>query len=101
MVAYRPLGDYMAWALTLQAHAPRRAMIFRAAGVNPDVEQRWSAYAISVLAFSLVSVLLLYLLQRVQASLPLSLGFPGVNPDQAFNTAVVVRVEHELAVLRG
>jgi K+-transporting ATPase ATPase A chain len=40
-----------------------------------------------VLAFSLVSVVGLYVLQRVQGSLPLSLGFPGVDPALAFNTA--------------
>jgi K+-transporting ATPase ATPase A chain len=51
------------------------------------VEQRWSGYAISLLAFSAISVLALYLLQRVQPGLPLSLGFPAVEPSQAFNTA--------------
>ncbi len=88
LIAYRPLGDYVAWALTSKRSLRVERVIYRAAGVNPEVEQRWTAYAISLLAFSLVSVLLLYVLQRVQASLPLSLGFPGVKADQAFNTAV-------------
>jgi K+-transporting ATPase ATPase A chain len=87
-IAYRPLGDYMAWALDSKKSLRIERVIYRLGGVNPDVEQRWTAYAISLLAFSLLSVLLLYLLQRVQASLPLSLGFPGVKPDQAFNTAI-------------
>ena len=88
VIAYRPLGDYMAWALESKRSLRGERLIYRVAGVNPDVEQRWTAYAVSLLAFSLFSVLLLYVLQRVQGSLPLSLGFPGVNADQAFNTAV-------------
>ncbi len=88
VVAYRPLGDYMAWALDSKRSLRGERFIYRFAGVNPDVEQRWTAYAVSLLAFSLLSVLLLYGLQRAQGSLPLSLGFPGVKADQAFNTAV-------------
>jgi K+-transporting ATPase ATPase A chain len=88
VIAYRPLGDYMAWALNSERSLGLERVIYRLGGVNPDVEQRWTAYAVSVLAFSLVSVLVLYLLQRVQGSLPLGLGLPGVQPDQAFNTAV-------------
>ncbi len=87
VLAYRPLGDYVAWALDAPRTLRVERAVFRLAGVRPEFEQRWSGYAISVLAFSAVSVLLLYLLQRVQASLPLSLGFPGVEPSQAFNTA--------------
>ena len=48
---------------------------------------RWPAYLRGVLAFSAVSVLFLYLLQRLQGSLPGSLGFSSIDPDQAFNTA--------------
>ena len=57
-------------------------------GVDPDADQRWSTYLRSVLAFSLVSVLFLYGFQRVQQHLLLSLGFPAVKADQAWNTAV-------------
>src|SRR6476646_2543209 len=56
-------------------------------GVDPDADQRWPVYARSVLAFSVVAVLFLYLLQRVQEHLPLSTGFAAVSADQAFNTA--------------
>ncbi|HSH33371.1 MAG TPA: potassium-transporting ATPase subunit KdpA, partial [Actinomycetota bacterium] len=87
-IAYRPLGDYMAWALNGKRSLRVERFIYRLAGVNPDVQQRWTAYATSVLAFSLLSVLVLYLLLRVQGSLPLSLGFRGVAPDHAFHTAV-------------
>jgi len=56
-------------------------------GVDPKADQRWSVFARSLLAFSAVSVVFLYGLLRLQPHLPLSLGFPGVPPDQAFNTA--------------
>ena len=60
---------------------------YRLVGVDSKADQRWSVYATSVIAFSLVSVVALYALQRVQDDLPLSLGFPGVDPALAFNTA--------------
>ena len=63
-------------------------VVYRVVGVDPKADQRWSVYAASVLAFSLVSVVGLYALQRFQANLPLSSGFPGVDPALAFNTAV-------------
>ena len=100
VAAYRPLGDYMAWALDAPRTLRVERAIFRLAGVRPEAEQRWSGYAISVLAFSAVSVLFLYLLQRVQPSLPLSLGFPGVEPSQAFNTAASFTSNTNFAVLR-
>jgi K+-transporting ATPase ATPase A chain len=87
-VVYRPLGDYMAWVFASKRTLRVERWIYRAAGVDPTFEQRWTAYAMSVLAFSFLSVLFLYIFQRVQGSLPLSLGLGGVHPDQAFNTAV-------------
>ncbi len=86
-VCYRPLGGYMARAYTSEHHTRVERGLYRVMGVDPDGDQRWSVYARSVLAFSLVSVVGLYALQRLQGDLPLSLGFPGVAPDQAFNTA--------------
>jgi K+-transporting ATPase ATPase A chain len=77
----------MAWALASSRSLRAERAIYRLAGVDPDAEQRWTSYATSMLVFSLCSVLLLYLLLRAQASLPLSLGLPGVEADQAFNTA--------------
>ena len=61
--------------------------MYRLVGVDSKADQRWSVYAASVIAFSLVSVVGLYALQRFQYDLPLSLGFPGVDPALAFNTA--------------
>ncbi|MFD5790547.1 potassium-transporting ATPase subunit KdpA [Streptomyces sp. NPDC127037] len=86
-LAYRPLGDYMAGVYSSPKHLRVEKWIYKAIGANPDTQMRWPAYLRGVLAFSAVSVLFLYLLQRLQGSLPGSLGFASIDPDQAFNTA--------------
>jgi potassium-transporting ATPase potassium-binding subunit len=88
VVAYRPVGTYMAWALDSPRSLRVERAIYRVAGIDPGAEQRWSAYAICVLVFSALSVLILYGLQRAQPVLPLSLGLGAVGSSQAFNTAV-------------
>jgi len=86
-LAHRPLGDYMAAVFQSRKHLRVERWIYRSVGANPDAEMRWPAYLRGMLVFSAVSVLFLYLLQRVQDKLPLSLGFKAITPDQAFNTA--------------
>ncbi|MEV6564285.1 potassium-transporting ATPase subunit KdpA [Streptomyces kronopolitis] len=86
-LAYRPLGDYMAAVYSAPRHLRVEKVLYRCIGANPDAGMRWPAYLRGVLAFSAAGVLLLYLLQRVQGGLPLSLGFASISPDQAFNTA--------------
>ncbi|MYW77442.1 K+-transporting ATPase ATPase A chain [Streptomyces sp. LaPpAH-199] len=86
-LSYRPLGDYMARVYSSEKHYRPEKWIYRVIGANPAAQMRWPAYLRGVLAFSAVSVLLLYLMQRVQGSLPGSLGFSSIDPDQAFNTA--------------
>ncbi|MEV6450424.1 potassium-transporting ATPase subunit KdpA [Streptomyces anulatus] len=86
-LAYRPLGDYMARVYSSEKNYRPEKWIYKAIGANPAAEMRWPAYLRGVLAFSAVSVLFLYLMQRVQGSLPGSLGFSSIDPDQAFNTA--------------
>ncbi|WP_405577872.1 potassium-transporting ATPase subunit KdpA [Streptomyces sp. NBC_01190] len=86
-LTYRPLGDYMARILTTGKHLAVEKCIYKLAGVDGDADQRWPVYLRSVLAFSVVSVLFLYGFQRLQNHLLLSLGFPPVKADQAFNTA--------------
>lgn len=86
-LAYRPLGDHMARVYTSPRHLRAEKWIYRAIGADPNTQMRWPAYLRGVLAFSAVSVLFLYLLQRLQGSLPGSLGFVSIDPDQAFNTA--------------
>ncbi|MHC5704747.1 potassium-transporting ATPase subunit KdpA [Streptomyces tirandamycinicus] len=86
-LVHRPLGDYMAGVFSSGRHLRAEKWIYRLVGANPDAEMRWTAYLRAVLAFSAAGVLLLYVLQRVQDTLPLSLGFAPITPDQAFNTA--------------
>ncbi|MEU8919180.1 potassium-transporting ATPase subunit KdpA [Streptomyces nigrescens] len=86
-LVYRPLGDYMAAVYSSPKHLRAEKVIYRCIGANADAQMRWPAYLRSVLAFSAVGVLLLYLLQRLQGGMPLSLGFASISPDQAFNTA--------------
>ncbi|MFB6671440.1 potassium-transporting ATPase subunit KdpA [Streptomyces sp. NPDC056390] len=86
-LAYRPLGDYMARVYSSDKHLRVEKWIYKGIGANPNTEMRWPAYLRGVLSFSAVSVLFLYLLQRLQGCLPGSLGFKSIDPDQAFNTA--------------
>ena len=68
--------------------APIERLIYRICGINPEVEMGWAGYAISMLAFSLISMIFLYALQRLQYYLPLNpQGLAGVPPGLAFNTA--------------
>ncbi|GAA4575016.1 potassium-transporting ATPase subunit KdpA [Planotetraspora kaengkrachanensis] len=87
-LAYRPLGDYMYRVYTGTGRSRIEHVAYRLIGIKPDTEQTWSAYARSVLAFSVVSVVFLYAFQRLQDRLPLSLGFGPVVPHQAWNTAI-------------
>jgi DNA-binding response OmpR family regulator len=84
---YRPLGAYMARVYESEHDLRAERVIYRVMGVDSKADQRWPVYARALLAFSAVSVLFLYGLQRFQSHLPLSLGFPGVAPAQAWNTA--------------
>ncbi|HWM03928.1 MAG TPA: potassium-transporting ATPase subunit KdpA [Actinophytocola sp.] len=85
---YKPLGDYMARVFTDKKHLAVERVIYRAARVNPDNEQRWPVYAAGMLGFSLVSIVLLYLIQRLQPLLPFDFGRGAVEPGIAFNTAI-------------
>jgi K+-transporting ATPase ATPase A chain len=85
---YRPLGDYMATIYTSQRDLRVERGFYRLIGVDARGQQTWAAYLRSVLAFSLVGVLFVYAIQRAQAMLPYSLGFPAVPEGLSFNTAV-------------
>ncbi|MFC7861607.1 potassium-transporting ATPase subunit KdpA [Arthrobacter koreensis] len=87
-LVHRPLGDYLAHAYTSGKDlAPERG-VYRMLGVAPRSGQTWQSYLRSVLVFSALGVLALYLLQRMQPLLPASLGLPAVPEGLAFNTAV-------------
>jgi len=87
VVLHRPLGDHMARTFTSTRDLAAERLLYRVVGVDSSSEQTWRAYLRGVLAFSVVGLVLLYVLQRTQALLPASLGLPAVPPDLAFNTA--------------
>ena len=68
---------------------PVERAVYRASGVDPTREQGWQRYAISVVLFSMASILVLYAIQRFQGAGPLNpTGATEVSPELAFNTAV-------------
>jgi K+-transporting ATPase ATPase A chain len=68
---------------------PVERLVYRACRVDPDREQRWTAYAYSLLAFSAVSGIVLYVQLRLQGHLPLNPdGMKAVPPGLSFNTAM-------------
>ena len=85
---YKPLGDYLARVFSTEKHSKLEKGLYKLFRVDPDSEQRWPTYAAGVLGFSFVSIVLLYLLQRLQPLLPWNLGRGSVSPGVAFNTAI-------------
>jgi len=88
VVAVPLLGRYLARVYTSPRHLPVERATYRLLRLDPDADQHWRTYAMSVLGFSLVGVLVLYGFGRLQQHLPLSLGFPALPEDGAWNTAV-------------
>jgi potassium-transporting ATPase potassium-binding subunit len=89
-----PLGRFMAAVFAGERTwldpvlRPIERFIYRLTRVDARHEMPWTEYGTSMLAFSLVSMLMLYALQRLQGVLPFNpQGLPGVAPDLAFNTA--------------
>ena len=85
---YIPLGNYLARIFTDKNHWRVERGIYKLCGIDPEADMRWSVYVRSILAFSLISILFLYLIQRTQHWLFLSVGMSNVTPDTAWNTAV-------------
>ncbi|HTC45220.1 MAG TPA: potassium-transporting ATPase subunit KdpA [Steroidobacteraceae bacterium] len=95
ILCVKPLGLYMARVMDgapiwpLRAGAPLERLLYRAAGVDPAIETDWKRYAIGLILFNTLGALVVYGLQRMQASLPLNpQGFANVSPDSSFNTAL-------------
>ena len=86
-IFYKPLGDYIARIFTSEKHSRVELGLYRVMGIDKDADQKWGTYARSLLAFSAVSVLLVYLIERIQHWLPYSNGMANVNPVTAWNTA--------------
>src|SRR6202040_155186 len=90
----KPLGIFMTRVFNREATfmdlglRPVERLLYRLTGVDEHHEMRWTEYAFAMLLFSAVSMLVLYLMQRVQGLLPLNPQKLGaVPPDLAFNTA--------------
>ncbi|HUZ09637.1 MAG TPA: potassium-transporting ATPase subunit KdpA [Acidimicrobiales bacterium] len=89
-LAWRYLGSYMAAVFEDRVHylAWAERPVYKALGTGPDQEQTWRRYAGSLVVFSAVSILLTYLIVRIQGSLPLNPQHLGaVPPALSFNTA--------------
>ena len=85
-----PLGDYMYRVYSSEKDSYAERVIYRLIGVDSRSEQTWGTYARSVLAFSSISILFLFVFQLVQGKLPLHLHDPAtkMTPGLAWNTAV-------------
>ena len=72
-----PLGAYMAAVFEGRKHllspalGPLERLLYRLGGVRPEIETGWHRYAVGMLLFNVAGLLLVYLLQRLQAGLPL------------------------------
>jgi K+-transporting ATPase ATPase A chain len=95
LACVQPLGAFMARVYEGERTflhpvlGPVERFVYRVAGVQPDREHDWRRYAAAALLFNLLGILVVYLLQRLQAGLPLNpQGLPGVSVDSSFNTAV-------------
>ena len=65
-LVHKPLGDYMARVLTGKRHLAVEKGVYRVGGIDPEADQTWGRYLRSMLAFSAVSVVFLYVFLRVQ-----------------------------------
>ena len=83
-----PLGDYMARIFTSPKHNRVERGCTGRCGSKPSADQRWTTYLLSVLAFSVVSIALLWGLLTIQSWLPFGNDTPNMPAAQGFNTAV-------------
>ncbi len=95
LIVTPPLGGYIARVMEGERTflspvlAPVERVIYRILGVDPTVEQGWKGYTVSMLLFSLVAIVGMYLMLRLQDVLPLNpTAAPAMSPELAFNTAV-------------
>ncbi|HLO15323.1 MAG TPA: potassium-transporting ATPase subunit KdpA [Anaerolineales bacterium] len=90
----KPLGSFMAkvyqgeHTFLDRVLSPVERFIYRVSGVNPDDDMNWKTYAIAVMVFNVLGLIVVYLLQRLQGVLPLNpQGLGAVTPDSSWNTA--------------
>jgi K+-transporting ATPase ATPase A chain len=95
LACVKPLGSYIARVFEGKAGAAQKVLgpiervVYRVLRIDPTAEMTWKTYAVGALLFNVAGILLVYLLQRVQGSLPANpQALPAVPPDLSFNTAV-------------
>jgi K+-transporting ATPase ATPase A chain len=93
-LAAKPLGEYMAKVFAREKTffdvlaRPIERLIYKLTGVDEAHEMKWTEYAIAMLLFSVVTMMVTYLIERIQHFLPLNpQGLANVSPDLALNTA--------------
>ena len=91
----KPLGTFMARVYQGErtfldpVMRPAEKLIYRLCGVHPDEEMNWKVYALAMVLFNGLGLIVVYALQRLQGFLPLNpQGFGAVSPDSSWNTAV-------------
>ena len=94
LVCAKPLGVYMARVFGREKTffdflaRPVERLIYKLTGIDEDHEMKWTEYAIAMLVFSFVTMIVTYAIERLQHILPLNpQGLAGVAPDLALNTA--------------
>ena len=90
VMCVKPLGLYMARVFEgeITFLRPIERVLYRLCGVRSE-EQHWTTYTVAMLAFSIAGFVSLYLMQRLQATLPFNpQGLGAISPDLSFNTAV-------------
>lgn len=91
LVLVKPLGIYLARVFQgdIKILRPLENFIYRLAGIDPAAEMGWKTYALSMLLFNLLGIIVLFILLLLQGWLPLNpQGFSGFPWDQALNEAV-------------
>ena len=95
LLAVKPLGIYMARIYEGSPtglnvwFAPVEKWIYRLCGVKSEQGMSWKVYAFALMLFNILGMLVVYAIQRFQASLPLNpMAMAAVSPDSSFNTAV-------------
>ncbi len=91
----KPLGTYMARIYEGKPTGlnvwlgPIERLTYRLSGINPETSMTWKTYAVAVMIFNIIGIVVVYAIQRLQMHLPLNpMSMPPVSPDLAFNTAV-------------
>jgi K+-transporting ATPase ATPase A chain len=95
LLCAKPMGSYMTRVFERRRTwldsvlVPCERLIYKATGVKPEQEMRWTVYCIAMLVFSAATLLFTYVIERMQLHLPLNPQHLGaVAPDLAWNTAI-------------